>query len=108
MMKRKDEAKVIKVKRYKNRMKSADKAPYLMRVVSNGEVHLDDILQDVAKENGFSFVGAHPMAGVERSGFTYSTAEMFDGATLIVTPYTGEDIGMTNALSMFFCVAVTA
>ena len=35
-MKKKDETKAIKVKRYKNRMKSADKAPYLMRVVSNG------------------------------------------------------------------------
>ena len=51
-MKKKDVTKAIKVKRYKNRMKSADKAPYLMRVVSNGEVHLDDILQEVAKEAG--------------------------------------------------------
>ena len=51
-MKKKDETKAIKVKRYKNRMKSADKAPYLMRVVPNGEVHLDDILQEVAKETG--------------------------------------------------------
>ncbi|MGN0135147.1 prephenate dehydrogenase [Anaerotignum sp.] len=59
-------------------------------------------VKDIAAENGFSFVGAHPMAGVERSGFTYSTAEMFEGTTLIVTPYTGTDIGMMNALSMFF------
>ena len=51
-MKKKDEAKAIKVKRYKNRMKSADKAPYLMRLVSNGSLHLDDILQEVAKEAG--------------------------------------------------------
>ena len=51
-MKKKDETKTIKVKRYKNRMKSADKAPYLMRMVSNGEVHLDDILREVAKETG--------------------------------------------------------
>ena len=51
-MKKKNETKAIKVKRYKNRMKTADKAPYLMRVVSNGEVHLDDILREVAKEAG--------------------------------------------------------
>ena len=44
-------------------------------------------VQAVAEENGFTFVGAHPMAGVERSGFTYSTADMFNGATLVVTPY---------------------
>ena len=59
-------------------------------------------VQAVAEENGFNFVGAHPMAGVERSGFTYSTAEMFEGKTLIVTPYKGTDLGMMNALSMFF------
>ena len=53
-MKKKDTEKVIRVKRYKNRMKSADKAPYLMRVVSNGEVHLDDILQEVAKQTGWT------------------------------------------------------
>ena len=53
-MKKKDETKAIKVKRYKNRMKSADKAPYLMRVVSNGEVHLDEILQEVAKNTGWT------------------------------------------------------
>lgn len=61
-----------------------------------------EAVQQVAAENGFSFVGAHPMAGVERSGFTYSTADMFNGATMIVTPYTGTDIGMMNALSLFF------
>ena len=53
-MKKKDETKAIKVKPYKNRMKSADKAPYLMRVVSNGEVHLDDILQEMAKQTGWT------------------------------------------------------
>ena len=53
-MKKKDETKAIRVKPYKNRMKSADKAPYLMRVVSNGTRNLDDILQDVAKETGWT------------------------------------------------------
>ena len=53
-MKKKETETAIRVKRYKNRMKSADKAPYLMRVVSNGEVHLDDILQEVAKATGWT------------------------------------------------------
>ena len=53
-MKKKDETKVVKVKPYKNRMKSADKAPYLLRVVSNGTRNLDDILQEVAKETGIT------------------------------------------------------
>lgn len=58
--------------------------------------------EPIAKENGFLFCGGHPMAGVERSGFTYSTADMFNNATMIVTPYTGTDIAPMNDLSIFF------
>ena len=53
-MKNHDKTKAIKVKLYKNKLKSADKAPYLGRVVSNGEAHLDDILQEVAKNTGWT------------------------------------------------------
>ena len=59
-------------------------------------------LQAVAAEQGFLFCGAHPMAGIERSGFTYSTASLFEGATMILTPYTGTDIAPMNDLSFFF------
>lgn len=40
----------------------------------------------VAKENGFVFIGAHPMAGVENSGFMYSDADMFSDASMILIP----------------------
>ena len=53
-MKKKDETKAIKVKLYKNKLKSADKAPYLMRVVPNGTCNLDDILREVAKNTGWT------------------------------------------------------
>lgn len=59
-------------------------------------------VQETAAENGFHFVGAHPMAGVERSGFTYSSEDMFNDATMIVTPYTGTDIGLMHAIGLFF------
>ncbi|MDD4843064.1 MAG: prephenate dehydrogenase [Anaerotignum sp.] len=59
-------------------------------------------LEAVAKENGFIFCGAHPMAGIERSGFTYSTPALFEGATMILTPYTGTNIAPMNELSLFF------
>lgn len=59
-------------------------------------------MQQVAADNGFLFCGAHPMAGIERSGFTYSTADMFENATMILTPYTGTDIAPMNELSFFF------
>ena len=41
---------------------------------------------DVLAENGVVFIGAHPMAGREFSGFDYSTAALFENASLILTP----------------------
>lgn len=58
-------------------------------------------VEEIAVENGFVFCGGHPMAGIERSGFTYSTAELFQGASMILTPYAGTDIGQMNDLSIF-------
>ena len=55
----------------------------------------------IAEENGFHFVGAHPMAGKQFSGFKYSTAELFDGSTMIIVPKHYEDmeiIGRLNTL----------
>lgn len=38
------------------------------------------------EEKGVTFIGAHPMAGREFSGFEYSTDSLFDGASFILTP----------------------
>ena len=46
-------------------------------------------LADVVKDAGCWFVGGHPMAGVERSGYGHSFPELFQGASLILTPYPG-------------------
>ncbi len=40
----------------------------------------------VLKEKGVHFVGTHPMAGREFSGFEYSTDDLFDDASFIITP----------------------
>ncbi len=45
-----------------------------------------DALMPVAKAHGFHFVGAHPMAGKEQNGFDYSDADLFTGASFLVTP----------------------
>lgn len=39
---------------------------------------------EAAKKHGFTFVGGHPMAGLEQSGFKHSTATLFEGASMIV------------------------
>ncbi|MFI3171354.1 MAG: prephenate dehydrogenase [Eubacteriales bacterium] len=58
-------------------------------------------IEPIAKEQGFTFCGGHPMAGIERSGFTYSTPDLFQGASMILTPYGDTSIGALNDLSVF-------
>ena len=40
---------------------------------------------------GSRFVGSHPMAGSERSGLTAARADLFQGATAVVTPTAKSD-----------------
>ena len=46
-------------------------------------------LEKISKESGFYFIGGHPMAGIERSGYEFSFPELFQRASLILTPYPG-------------------
>ena len=46
----------------------------------------------VAKEEGFIFVGGHPMAGSEKSGFKASRSDLFQGASMVVVPPVFDDI----------------
>jgi len=40
----------------------------------------------LAEKYGFTFVGGHPMAGSQFSGFKYSRADLFDGAPMVLVP----------------------
>ena len=46
----------------------------------------------IAEEEGFTFVGGHPMAGNEKSGFKVSKADLFKGASMVVVPPVFDDI----------------
>lgn len=46
---------------------------------------------NLARENGFYFVGAHPMAGTQFSGYAHSRADLFAGAPLVLVPPAVED-----------------
>ena len=50
------------------------------------------------KENGVTFIGAHPMAGREFSGFDYSLPDLFEGASFIMTPDKDTDNEKIDAL----------
>lgn len=40
----------------------------------------------LAEQYGFTFVGAHPMAGSHNSGFKYSRSNLFQGAPMVLVP----------------------
>lgn len=40
--------------------------------------------EKIALEHGFIFIGAHPMAGTEHSGYEFSKSDLFSGASLII------------------------
>ena len=50
------------------------------------------VCEKIAEENGFIFIGAHPMAGTQFSGFNSSRANLYKNATMIVTPKENTDI----------------
>ena len=46
----------------------------------------------LAEEHGFIFVGGHPMAGTQFSGFKHARDTLFNNATMILTPKKNEDL----------------
>lgn len=46
----------------------------------------------LAKEYGYTFVGGHPMAGTQFSGYKYASADLFVGAPMVVVPPVYDDI----------------
>lgn len=61
-----------------------------------------DNIPKIAKENGFIFVGGHPMAGIEKIGFKYSNAEIFSDASMILTPDDNVKIEDLANIKIFF------
>ena len=49
-------------------------------------------LREIAQKATWVYVGGHPMAGKERSGYANASADLFKGASMIFTPY-----GFTSA-----------
>ena len=58
-----------------------------------------DPVDPLCHENGVSFVGCHPMAGREFSGFAYSVDNLFEKASFIMTPTELTPIGAVSKVS---------
>ena len=50
----------------------------------------------LAEKYGFTFVGGHPMAGSQFSGFKYSRADLFIGAPMVLVPPRFDDIELLD------------
>ena len=53
-----------------------------------------DNIKPVAEQNGFVFIGGHPMAGKEVGGLENSEAELFKKASYIFTPLDSDENGL--------------
>lgn len=49
----------------------------------------------IAEKYGFIYAGGHPMAGSQYSGFKYSRANLYRGASMIIVPPRFDDIHLT-------------
>lgn len=51
---------------------------------------------DIAKKHGFTFVGGHPMAGTQYSGFKFSRVDLFYGAPMVIVPPVFDDMELLD------------
>ena len=61
-----------------------------------------DAIEPLAKHAAWHFMGGHPMAGREFSGFKYTRDDLFDHASMILTPNGGEDPALLQRARDFF------
>ncbi|MBR6767337.1 MAG: prephenate dehydrogenase/arogenate dehydrogenase family protein [Clostridia bacterium] len=59
-------------------------------------------VEPVAAEKKWTFIGGHPMAGREFSGFAYTKADLFKNASMILTPSADVDIQTREIIKHFF------
>lgn len=50
----------------------------------------------IAAEHGFVFVGGHPMAGTQYSGFAHARATLFKGAPMVIVPPRTDDMALLD------------
>ena len=51
---------------------------------------------EIAKENGLTYLGGHPMAGRHFSGYKYATEKLFRGAPMVIVPESFDNIELLS------------
>ncbi len=60
---------------------------------------------EISKEYGFTYVGGHPMAGKQYSGFSHSSETMFRGAPMVIVPQDFNDIALLSRIKQLLAPA---
>jgi len=58
-----------------------------------------DACMPLAREHGFTFVGGHPMAGTQFSGFKYARANLFRNAPMVIVPPRTDDMALLDGIA---------
>ncbi len=77
-------------------VENASKIPSSVLVVDFCGVKKDicSVGFEAAARYGFTFVGGHPMAGLQYSGFKHARATLFKGASMIIVPPVYDDMAL--------------
>lgn len=59
-------------------------------------------MEELSRRYGFPYLGGHPMAGKETSGWDFSQAGLFQGASMILTPKEDFDPALYDKAARFF------
>lgn len=59
-------------------------------------------VEPIAQGQAWHFIGGHPMAGRQFSGFKYAKDDLFDRASMILTPAEGIDVTLRQRARDFF------
>ncbi|NBH79695.1 prephenate dehydrogenase [Clostridiaceae bacterium] len=64
--------------------------------------YLIDRLEEPCREAGIHYIGGHPMAGREFSGYAFASADLYDGASMILVPNASSPLWAVDELDGFF------
>lgn len=66
-----------------------------------------DAIEPISLEKGFVFIGGHPMAGLEHSGFDHAVTSLFKNASMILTPTKGNIQDVEKVVQLFNAIGFT-
>jgi prephenate dehydrogenase len=70
--------------------------------VGSTKVGIVSVAETLARSRSIDFVGSHPMAGSDRAGYGVARADLFQGASVIVTPAGGTDDRALKRVTAFW------